>query len=1358
MMKSSSALRFGVAFFILFLTTVSGAIAAKQVPEPLRPWQNWATWGAEHRDCPTPWNNHEKHFCFWPGALSLSVDGATGSWLLDVATYQDETWVPLPGSDEVWPMNVRVNDTPVVVVKHGKSPSIKLPRGRHQLAGEFDWETMPQKVRVPQQIGVLSLVLEGAEVPLPNWDPQGDLWLKRTRMEATARDTISAQVYRVIEDGIPMWLRTEIELKVSGKSREEVIGNILPAGWKLAQVESRIPVAVDDGGRMKAQVRAGKWVIHADAFRTSDSLEFKFAPGTGPVVADELVGFKASPEFRMAEIEGARMIDVTQTTFPKKWRGLPVYEWPVDEPFKLVEKMRGMGLEKPPGLSIQRSFWLDEDGKGMTFRDTIEGRMQQIWRLDIAEGRELGAVRVGGEGQLITENPETGAHGVELRSRDVNLQAIGRMERARELPATGWRTNADALSMNFNLPPGWRLFALFGADWASGDWLTAWSLLDLFLLLIFSLAVFRLWGWKAGLVAFFAFGLGYHEPNAPRYTWLALLVPLALLRVVPMGAARKWLMSVKYVAIAVLLLCLVPFIAGQVQSALYPQLERHGTVYKHSGRVPRTMVVSAPQVEVWNEALAGKRAGGKDRSSYLSLSSGLKGRDGKQQLESSNLKYDSNVRIQTGPAEPEWSWNTVSCGWNGPVSGDEKIKPILISRTLHRVLTVLRVLLLLALAGILLRGRGFVIRKGGGGAASVSAAAALIFALFLPMPAQAEMPDVETLELLRERLLEPSDAYPNAAEIPMAGLTIGEGKVTLLAEIHAAADVAVPLPGRLPSWSPVSVNVDGDEQALLRREDGYLWVALSEGVHRVRVEGRLPDVSEWEWSFLLKPRRVNIDAPGWTVTGVRPNKVPEEQVFFARQRKKTAGEAEYDREDFNSIVAVNRYIEIGLVWQVRTEVLRLSPGGRAVSLKVPLIVGEKVLSSNVVEDGSIEVKLGAGQERFEWNSELPVSDAIRLDAAETERWVERWHLVTSPVWNVALEGLSPIFESNQRDLVPVWNPWPGESVTLSFSKPGAVSGDTMTVRRVKHEVSLGSRQRTTKLELEVECSLGEDFVLMIDPGAEVSSLKQDDRVVPVRRDGDKLIVPVHPGKQTLSIAWRESVALGVRATTGRVTLPVEAANVTSVLRVPQSRWVLWANGPLRGPAVRFWTILLVSILAAWVLGSLALSPLRRIEWMLLAVGLTQVHFVAALVAVGWFFLLAWRGTDQAAKLGRWCFNPLQIMLVPLTVITLGVFVSAVREGLLGNPEMFIRGNGSSRTMLQWFQPRGADTLPEPAILSVSVWYYRLLMLAWALWLAAALIRWLKWGWGKFSHNGCWKRGPKNEGVQLSPPPIPPRKE
>jgi hypothetical protein len=352
------------------------------------------------------------------------------------------------------------------------------------------------------------------------------------------------------------------------------------------------------------------------------------------------------------------------------------------------------------------------------------------------------------------------------------------------------------------------------------------------------------------------------------------------------------------------------------------------------------------------------------------------------------------------------------------------------------------------------------------------------------------------------------------------------------------------------------------------------------------------------------------------------------------------------------------------------------------------------------------------------------------------------------VWNVDRSDLEPVFEPQQQNLIPVWHPWPGEELTLSFSKPEAIPGDTVTVQHVLHETSLGSRQRTTELALDLECSLGTDFVIELDADAEISSLRLDDLVMPVRREEGKLFIPAHPGKQSIKVAWRTAEPMMTLVRAGEVKFPGDASNITTVIRVPESRWILWTAGPQRGPAVRFWAILAVAILAACVLGSLAISPLRRLEWVLLALGLTQVHIAAALVVVGWLFLVAWRGRLDHTEMRRWQFNVLQVVLILLTLTALAILVVVVGEGLLGNPEMFIMGNHSSRTRLEWFQPRVHQPLPDPQVVSISVWYFRGLMLAWALWLAAALIRWLNWGWRQFSHGGGWKRAPRKPAVPV----------
>src|SRR5204863_264497 len=135
---------------------------------------------------------------------------------------------------------------------------------------------------------------------------------------------------------------------------------------------------------------------------------------------------------------------------------------------------------------------------------------------------------------------------------------------------------------------------------------------------------------------------------------------------------------------------------------------------------------------------------------------------------------------------------------------------------------------------------------------------------------------------------------------------------------------------------------------------------------------------------------------------------------------------------------------------------------------------------------------------FQWDSELSVTPTLRLSAQNTEQWVERWQLIASPVWDVALAGLDPVFDSQQQTLIPTWQPWPGEEVTLAFTRPEAVSGDTVTIQTVYHEVSLGDRQRNSKLKLDLECSLGSDFAIGVNPDAEITSLTLDGKALPAR--------------------------------------------------------------------------------------------------------------------------------------------------------------------------------------------------------------------------------------------------------------------
>lgn len=1339
-----------------------------EVPVPLRPWVNWVLRDLPDLGSPPAYDSAETRISLWPSRLQLDATATEAVFSLDVAVFSP-AWLSLPGSGKYWPIAVALDGRPLPVVERGGRPAIHLPVGAGRITGQFRWSGLPQQITLPPEIGLLDLRIEGEVQNAPSWDKDGILWLQRqASLEPVDEDFLSLKVHSLLEDGSPLWFETQIEMIVAGKSREETLGSVLPLGWQLAKIEATLPVAIDDEGRLKAQLRAGRWNITLRGFRTDEPEKIAYADGATPAVADQALAYRARPDFRQAEITGLPQIDVAQTQVPEAWRSLPVYRWDTAMPFQLMERVRGPGQRSEVPLSIQRSFWLDDDGNALTYQDTLTGTIREIRRLDAAAGHELGSVRSGGEPQLITHNPEGGAPGFEIRRPQLEAVATGRIALARTLPATGWQADAENLRATLQLPPGYRIFALLGSDYSRGDWLTSWTLLDIFLLLLFTLAVFRLRGAWAGLLAFVAFGLAYHEVGAPHIPWLLLLIPVALAGSLPAGRWQRIAVGFKWGSAVILILFLVPFLAFQIQGAIFPQLEKTGS----GSSAPRAYYdgQSGALQEMASDAMDSLSSGSMRQTSKSETKLSYK-----FSKNTDNLKADPKAIIQTGPGVPAWNWRTVEFGWDGPVSSSQEVRPLLISPVISRLLGLIRVVCLVFLAGLLLTSKRH--RKapdtvepltGGAGSGPSRGGTLLALALSLlalPGSAQAQFPHAEILEELKTRLTESSDAFPGAADLASASLELADETFVLRLEYHAAARTAVPVPVPIAALIPGSAEIEDGGPATLVRRDGVLWTLLpGEGIHRLSLRGRIRARTDWEWGFALKPRRISVEAPGWTVSGLRPDGSAEDQLLFSPvgREEENAAAANYDRPDTRPALLVERQIELGLVWQVRTTVSRLSPTGRSAALRVPLLAGEKVVSAGrSVEGGVIDIRLAPDMQETSWEGELSPSRELVLATRDTDSWTERWRLVASPIWNVTFAGLIPVFEDLEGQLVPLWQPWPGESASLTVSRPEAVAGAAVTIDSVERTLVPGRRQHASSLALSLRTSLGEDFPISLPPDAEVTTLFHDDKSIPVRKEGDAVVVPLRPGAQSIKVEWRLPAEVGGWTRVDTVALPVEAANVSTVIQPPEDRWLLLTDGPQRGPAVRFWGILAFALLVAAALSRVPRSPLSLYEWLLLSIGLIQVSVFLSLFVVAWLFLLRWRGSKGFQELERNVYNVCEGIFIFLTLWAIGTFFRIASGGLLGSPEMYIAGNGSSAFYLDWFTARSPGELPEPGYWSVSIWWFRLAMLLWALWLAAALVRWLRLGWKNSSIGGHFrpkpakaKANPVSESTAAGPSDLP----
>src|SRR5437867_420863 len=796
-----------VVGWLTVLPAAAEPVAREQVPEALRPWTDWVMHGHEEAFCSLLQGSTDHRRCAWPSRLTLDLDGRAGRFAQDWLV-QRAGWVPLPGDAARAPLDVRADGKPAAVTLRSGVPSVRLERGAHTVSGVFAWDSLPELLPIPAETGLVSLALNGKPVAFPNRDPQGQLWLQRRAVASTEESRLDVVVHRRVIDDIPLQLVTRIELKVAGPGRETLLGRALPDGFVPLSLTSPLPSRLEPDGHLRVQVRPGTWVLELAARHEGPASALALSAAEGPWGAEEVWVFDARPDLRLASVEGVPVVDPQQTELPEEWRQLPAYRLAPGSTMRLVEKRRGDSDPAPDRLSLQRTWWLDFDGGGFTVKDQISGTTSRSWRLEMAEPTVLGRAAVDGREQFLTRLGERSSAGIELREGRLQLDADSRVEgAASRVPAVGWDHDFHEVSGQLNLPPGWQLYYASGVDDVSSSWVTNWTLLDLFVVLIVALAVGRLWSRRWGLVALVTLALTYPESAAPRWLWLAVLAGDALVRALPEGRPLRYAKLSRLGALVALVMIALGFAADQVRVGLHPQLATPSPAARLS-TVTGGADTAAPatKAEVSGEAMVlefeAREKAPRQALGYGGEAKSLRGVRLLDADRNSAYPLGPDAIDPTGPGVPRWSWQTIRLGWRGPVERDQQLHLTLASPRVNRVLAFVRV----ALTGLLLACvAGGALRSGGPLPLPASAARALVLVVVVlghAARARADFPSPEMLGELRNRLLERPECVPECASSPRLRLEVTRGALSARMEVDAATETAVPLPGSARHWSP----------------------------------------------------------------------------------------------------------------------------------------------------------------------------------------------------------------------------------------------------------------------------------------------------------------------------------------------------------------------------------------------------------------------------------------------------------------------------------------------------------------------------------------------------------------------------
>ncbi len=1352
---------------LCFSATWAKPLKVEEVPEPLKPWIGWVSQGHEHKRCPFVYSSFEQFYCAWPDELNLSLDASGGEFSQRWQVFE-ESWLMLPGETQYWPKEVTLNGKPALVISRNGTPAIQVSAGSYTIKGRLQWNSMPKSLALPKSTALIAVTLDGTTVNFPRVE-NDRLWLQFEQAQKL-EDRFELQVFRHIEDSIPALITFYFDMQVAGSARETSLDLPLNEEFIPLRLQSPLPARLDSSHKLALQIKPGRWRIELTVRHIGPLNHLTLQKPAGVWVDQEIWVFNAQPQYRIVNLSGVAALDPQQTLLPDAWKRLPAYRVSAGETMTFNEERRGDPDPGADNLLLDRTLWLSFAGDQYTVHDNISGVKKTAWRMEMNTPIELGQVSINGNPQYITRLEGSERTGVEVRQGNIQLSADSVIAgNVKSLPATGWNQNFNNVRARLNLPPGYKVFSITGADHVSATWLSRWTLLDIFLVLLITAAVGKLWGKALGTITLVTLTLIYHEPNAPVWIWLFVVLGFALLRVLPSGRFRQWAVIYRNITLIALILATIPFFIQQIRTSLYPQLESYYQPAVPAGaQAPSEIdqVLQAPVARM-QKPLSEPQIAMDQAREESGVFAGRSLAPAPMYEKKSKLEiYDPSAILQTGPGLPQWQWNSVIFSWSGPVDAQQKVHITYIAPVANSLLGWIRVALVTILILGLLNTK---ISKNAGirfpsftsftSVALLSLTATVLFSI--PNGAYAEFPSKALLQELQSRLFASPDCLPNCAEAQSMHLTITPSKLILDLIINSNETVVVPVPGHAEHWTPQRVFLDQQRaQGLIRDQEGMLWLPLSKGQHTVRLEGLLPAVDTLQLPLPLKPHYVSISSEGWEVAGVHADGTIDSQLQFTRLAQATQlGEGktnELNTTNMPPFAQIERNLIIGLDWRVQTTIARLSPAGTAIVLRVPLLPGESVTTEGVrVENGNVLINMGANQTSASWQSLLSMKNEIPLTAPDTTQWTEVWNLDISPIWHLQYQGI-PVIRHQQADRwLPQWRPWPGEQVTLVLSRPQGVEGQTTTIDNSQLNITPGIRITNVALAIQLRSSQGTQHAIVLPENSTLQEVRIDNTTIPLRLQDRTLMLPVKPGKQQYAITWQEQRGIETRFNTSQVDIGVTNVNHHITVSVPRDRMVLFAGGPAMGPAVLFWGVVIAFLLACVGLAQFRnLIPLRYWQWALLSIGLVPVSIESALVIIGWFFISGGR-CRLAADTEKWKFNLYQLVLVGFTLIAAATLVYAVSRGLLGAPNMQIYGNGSNQYNLNWYQDINPESLPSAWMLTIPMVIYRILMLLWALWLAFSVIQWSKWFWQCFSTHGYWRSVDwKKKGTTGSPAKIP----
>jgi len=1330
--------RFIYIFILSFLlsSNLLHAINSDDIPKALKGWEAWVLDDVKDRDCPINFQSNKK-LCSFPTQIEVHLNSNSLTFKMMVAVFKNNQSVKLPHAYQNWVKDVKVDGQKMAVLGSNKA-LLYLDEGEHTVEGSISWRETPKYLQLPASMALVTLYRDGVKVATPKVDAQSRLWLTENQESSTTKGTLSVSIYRKLIDGHPMKMQTNLHFRVSGKMRSVLLDGIVLDEFYPSKVSGGLDAKITKDKKLEVEIKAGEWVLNIDSFSPNNISKINIPKYNFNYANQETLSLQTNANYRAIEVSNAQSIDPSQSNIPKEWKSLALYLLEEDKTLTIKELYKSAKQQEKNEFILEREIWLDFDGLGYSIKDSITADISKVKRLESLGVLELGSVSVNSKPMLINTLKDSQQKGVELREKNLQIEASSRYENnISRLPVNGWSEEFNRVTTELNLPPGWRVFASFGSDSQSAkSWIKEWNLMDVFLVLLLSISIYQLFGLKWAIPATLFLLTLWHEDGAPTIIWLWILAIVALIRVLDEGKMKKFLQVVFAIVSIFLVLNVLKFSVYKVRTTLYPQLENRP--YLSSASILPSVIGQKRMVEY-------KKSDKYEDNINLNINVSSYGREKiiimpkKKQILLQN-KIDPNAIVQTGEGTPTWNWTRHIFYWQSRVGVDDTLEIWYITPMMTKILNILNIIGMLFLVWMFLQAFLQTSMKNLKDklfkTESLKAILFISLMVWTPQNIEAdEIPSPKLLNELKSKLLEAPACLPNCATIEKMDISVENDTLFVNMSISAGRDVSVPILGNRNIWLPEKVSVNESDKSYLQLDkQGDLWVMLRKGVHSVELSGSIKGLNQIMLSSRLPIHNLNSKKSDlWKI-----NSDHKSYIELINLDKKSTQSREKTKSEFEPMVEVKRTFYFGLRWYVETEVKLLNSIDKPYALQYNLLENESVLNKEIEVNGQQAIlHLRNSHKSYQWRSSLAITPKLILKASDKNQVTERWKMDLSSMWNMTHSGVESEKQVAQNNLLmPTFRPWRGEILTLNLEPIQAVKGESLTIESSNLDITQSQRYRDLTLTLKLQSSRAEQYLITLENVKELSSVNIDNVDYFLKINNNQLSIPLKGKAQTVVIKWKEEAGTQNVYNFSKIDLNKESVNSKISLNLPQNRWVLWTDGPLLGPAVLLWGVLLSVLIFALILGRIKNSPLKSRDWLLLGVGVSTSSILIMLPIVAWIFLLRAKEQKGESLTGR-MRNFTQVLIVIFTIIALGTIIGAVSVGLLGNPDMMIQGNNSYGFNLNWYSDRVGDSMAQPTVISVSMWYYRALMLLWAIWISFSLINWLKWAWGIFSHGDMW---------------------